>query len=179
MPDSPRPLLRRATPADAEALAALKLATFRETFLEDFAIPYPADDLSVFVAENYALEPVAAEIADPAHATWVCEDADGTLLAYAHVCPCRLPHPEVHERSGELSQIYVRRAAQGLGLGRRLLQVSIDWLGETYPGPVWLGVWSGNHRGQAVYAALGFRKVGDYQFKVGNHRDDEYIFRRD
>ena len=77
-------ILRRARPDDAPALAALKLATFRETFLEDFGIPYPAADLAIFEARSYAPERVRSEIEDPTHATWLCEDSDGTLLAYAH-----------------------------------------------------------------------------------------------
>jgi len=179
MTDAPPPILREATPSDVAALAALKLITFRETFLEDFAIPYPPDDLTRFEAETYGQARIAAEIADPAHRTWLCEAADGTLLAYAHAGPCKLPHPEATPRSGELYQIYVRHAAQGMGLGRRLLATALDWLAAAYPGPLWLGVWSGNARAQAVYAAAGFRKVGDYHFMVGNHRDAEYIFRRD
>lgn len=179
MADAPPPLLREATPGDTAALAALKLATFRETFLEDFAIPYPPGDLARFEAETYGEARIAAEIADPAHRTWLCETADGTLLAYAHAGPCKLPHPEVTPRSGELYQLYVRRDAQGMGLGRRLLATALDWLGTAYPGPLWIGVWSRNERAQAVYAAAGFRKVGDYHFMVGDHRDEEYIFRRD
>ena len=40
--------LRRAGPGDAETLARLGLETFRETFLDGFAIPYPPDDLATF-----------------------------------------------------------------------------------------------------------------------------------
>ena len=177
--DTISPVIRRARPEDVAALAALKLATFRETFLHGFGIPYPPDDLARFEAETYSAERVAAEIADLSHASWVCEGRDGALLAYAHAGPGKLPHPDVTSGSGELYQIYVRAAAQGLGLGGRLLNLSLDWLAETYPGPQWLGVWSGNLKAQAFYAALGFRKVGDYHFMVGSHRDDEYIFRRD
>jgi len=180
MPDSlERPLLRRAIAADVDALAALKLVCFRETFLDDFKIPYPAADLARFETQSYSPGTVAAEIANPSHASWVCVDADGALLAYAHAGPSKLPHPDVTPASGELYQIYVRRSAQGLGLGRLLLATSLDWLAETYPGPLWIGVWSGNDRAQAIYAATGFSKVGDYHFMVGDHRDDEYIFRRD
>lgn len=172
------PTLRRAAPEDAPALAALKLATFRETFLEGFGIPYPPDDLARFEAQTYSVERILAEIADPGHATWLCEDADGALLAYAHAGPCKLPHADVTAGSGELYQIYVRRSAQGMRLGPRLLSVSLDWIAQIYPGPQWLGVWSGNARAQAFYAAAGFTKVGDYHFMVGDHRDDEYIYRR-
>jgi ribosomal protein S18 acetylase RimI-like enzyme len=173
------PVIRPARPEDVAALAALKLATFRETFLEGFAIPYPPADLARFEEESYSPAKVASEIADPRHATWVAEGPDGALLAYAHCGPCKLLHPDVTLASGELYQIYLRRSAQGLGLGKALLALSLDWIAQVYPGPQWLGVWSGNSKAQSFYAAAGFRKVGDYHFMVGDHRDDEYIYRRD
>src|SRR4051812_6106130 len=78
--EGPSPTIRRARPDDARALAALKLATFRETFLEGFRIPYPPADLARFEAEMYSAEQVMAEIDDAGHATWVCESTDGSLL---------------------------------------------------------------------------------------------------
>jgi ribosomal protein S18 acetylase RimI-like enzyme len=180
MADTALPIrLRTATAQDVAALAMLKLTTFRETFLEEFAIPYPAPDLARFEAETYGEARIAVEIADPAHQSWVCQAADGTLLAYAHAGPCKLPHPDVTPHSGELYQLYERRSAQGMGLGRRLLATALEWIAITYPGPVWVGVWSLNERAQAVYAGAGFHKVGDYHFMVGDHRDEEYILRRD
>jgi ribosomal protein S18 acetylase RimI-like enzyme len=171
--------IRAARADDAAALAALKLETFRQTFLEDgFAIPYPPADLATFEAESYAIDVIAREIADPSRATWVAQGEDG-LLAYAQVGPCKLPHPEVGEDAGELYQLYALKSAQGLGLGGRLLDLSLDHLARTRPGPIWLGVWSGNARAQAVYAKRGFAKIGDYRFKVGSWYDEEYIFRRD
>ncbi|HEY1124288.1 MAG TPA: GNAT family N-acetyltransferase [Sphingobium sp.] len=177
--DTVSPTIRRARPGDVAALAALKLATFRETFIEGFRIPYPPADLARFEKENYSLDKIAGELDDWRHATWVCEGAGGALLAYAHCGPCKLPHRDVTDASGELYQIYIRKSAQGLGLGRELLQQSLGWIARAYPGPQWLGVWSGNLKAQGFYAAMGFRKVGDYHFMVGTHRDDEYIFRRD
>ena len=178
MPDDQTVTVRRARPDDAAALAALKLATFRETFLEGFAIPYPPEDLARFEAETYSEARILAEIEDMSHASWVCEAADGALLAYAHAGPAKLPHPDVMPDHGELYQIYVRRAAQGMRLGPRLLEAALGWIETRFAGPQWLGVWSGNERAQAFYTAVGFRKVGDYHFMVGDHRDDEFIFRR-
>lgn len=173
------PILRDARIDEAEELAALKLETFRESFVEGgFAIPYPPADLATFEAASYSPAKVAAELADPEHRTWIVKTAD-RMLAYAHVGPCKLPHPEVTPGAGELYQIYVRDAAQGLGIGRRLLTHAIDHLAHSHPGPIWLGVWSGNHRAQAIYSAWGFAKVGEYRFPVGSWEDEEYIFRRD
>ena len=170
--------IRSATPQDAAPLAALKLAAFRETFIEGFAVPYPAADLARFEAESYGVEKVAAELADPTHATWMAVDEGGAPVAYAHVGPCKLPHPEASPAQGELFQLYALNAAQGRGVGRALMDVSLEWLAATMPGPVWLGVWSGNERAQAVYAKRGFEKVGEYGFPVGEWTDHEFIFRR-
>ena len=43
---------------------------------------------------------------------------------------------------------------------------------------VWIGVWSENHGAQRLYARHGFEKVGEYEFKVGQTRDHEFILRR-
>ena len=171
--------LRLARAEDAAALAALKLATFRETFIEGFRIPYPPADLALFEAETYGPVRVAAEIADSAHRNWMAEDEQGVLAGYAHAGPCKLPHTQARPEHGELYQLYVRGSAQGRGAGRLLMDAALDWLAQARPGPVWLGVWSGNDRAQTVYAARGFRTVGEYDFKVGNWCDHEFIMRRE
>lgn len=170
--------IRTARAEDAAALAALKLVTFRQTFLEEgFAIPYPPADLAEFEAASYAVEAVAAELADSDKRTWLAETADG-LVGYAQVGPCKLPHVEAAPGHGELYQLYVLREAQGLKLGTALLRTALDHLAANRPGPIWLGVWSGNGKAQAVYASRGFEKVGEYRFKVGSWYDEEYIFRK-
>ena len=172
------PIIRPARPADAPALAQLKLETFRQTFLDEgFCIPYPPADLAAFEAASYAPTAVAAELADPAKRSWIVEGAEA-LLGYAQVGPCKLPHLEASPDHGELYQLYVRREAQGLKLGKALLALAMDHIAETRPGPIWLGVWSGNEKAQSVYAAHGFEKVGEYRFKVGNWYDEELIFRK-
>ena len=170
--------IRAAVPSDTAKLAALKLACFRETFgPEGFAIPYPPIDLARFEASSYGPDVVSAEIADPAHRTWVVVGGEGELVAYAHVGPTKLPHADVMPGDEELYQLYLRRSAQGGGLGKRLLDLTLDWLGRTGR-PVWLGVWSGNARARHVYEGRGFQVVGEYQFAVGDWRDDEFIMRR-
>ena len=170
--------IRDARPADAAPLAALKLICFRETFgPTGFAIPYPPADLALFEASSYGEATVAAEIADPTHRTWVVEDAAGELVAYAHVGPSKLVHPERAEGDGELYQLYLRRAVQGAGLGKRLLDLSLDHLAAAGRA-IWIGVWSGNIRAQHVYAGRGFETVGGYQFAVGEWLDDEFIMLR-
>jgi ribosomal protein S18 acetylase RimI-like enzyme len=168
------PIIRRAGPSDAEALAAIGAETFTETF----GHLYPAADLAQFLAEAYGLARTRADLADPAKASWLVE-ADGQAIGYALAGPCGLPHAEVTPDCGELKRIYFRKAWQGAGLGRRLFEAVMTWLEADGPRPVWLGVWSENLGAQRFYARQGFEKVGEYGFAVGSVVDHEYILRRD
>lgn len=170
--------IRDAVPGDAAALAQLKLGTFRETFLEDFAVPYPPADLAIFEADTYGLARVQAELADPTHRSWVVDGKNGELLAYAHVGPCKLPNDDVRHGDWEIYQLYLLREAQGLGLGKHLLGHVLGWLADQ-GGPVWIGVWSGNIRAQALYLRWGFVVVGEHSFRVGNWLDEELTMRLD
>src|ERR1700689_904476 len=107
-PDRPPPTIRRAGPADAEALVAIGRATFAETF----AHLYPPEDLAVFLAHAHSLERARSDLADPVKAVWLVESG-GEVVGYALAGPCHLPYPEVTANCGELERIYMARAHQG------------------------------------------------------------------
>jgi GNAT superfamily N-acetyltransferase len=169
----PEPSIRRAGPADAPALSAIGAATF----VESFGHLYPPSDLATFLAHSYNLERTAADLADPAKASWIVE-AGGEAVGYALAGPCGLPHAEVTPVCGELKRIYLLKAWQNGGLGRRLFAETLDWLQAAGPRAIWIGVWSENHGAQRFYLRQGFEKVGEYGFAVGATVDREYILRR-
>jgi ribosomal protein S18 acetylase RimI-like enzyme len=171
--------IRLAEARDLAPLSILKLTCFRETFgPTGFNITYPPADLIRFEEEAYGHAKIADELADPEHRTWVVEDADGRLVAYAHAGPCKLPHPWVEDDDLELCQLYLLRDVQGMGLGKQLLDHVLGLMENAGPGALWLGVWQGNLKAQHVYAGRGFKVVGDYRFSVGNWHDEEFIMRR-
>ena len=169
---SPTTGLRRATVADAQALAEVGASTFVETF----GNMYSAKDLADFLATEQTPERYRAWAQDPRYALWLAEDGERTL-GFALAGPCSLPHDEVTPGCGELKRVYLRREAQGAGVGTRLLNAALDWL--TAPGrDLWIGVWSENFGAQRLYERHGFEKVGTYYFPVGEQRDFEFILRR-
>jgi GNAT superfamily N-acetyltransferase len=170
-------LIRPARPDDARALGALGRQTFVDTFVDGFGIPYPAADLEAFLDASFSEPATTRKLAEPDCAWWVAE-RDGELLAFANVGPNGLPHPEARPRNMELRRLYVGKSAQGLGLGTRLLALSLDWMETHTDGPLWIGVWSGNLKAQKLYAAYGFEKAGEYEYPVGAWRDHEFILRR-
>jgi ribosomal protein S18 acetylase RimI-like enzyme len=166
--------IRRAEKADAKALAVLGAQTFTETF----GHLYPAEDLADFLADNHTTPKLETSLADPAIAAWVAEDANGALVGYAQVGPPDMPHPDLRPDQGELKRLYVLTSHQNLGLGGRLIEPAIAWLEAEGRTPIWISVWAHNIGGQRFYERYGFRKVGEYEFKVGKWRDPEFIYRR-
>ncbi|HST91136.1 MAG TPA: GNAT family N-acetyltransferase [Brevundimonas sp.] len=171
------PVIRPAVEADAAALGALGRQTFIDTFVDGFGIPYPADDLAAFLDASFSAEATRAKLREKGAAWWVAE-RDGELLAFANTGPNTLPHPDARPSHAELRRLYVSKAAQGLGLGTRLLTLTLDWMEAHSDGPLWIGVWSGNLKAQKLYAAYGFEKAGEYQYPVGRWVDHEFILRR-
>ncbi|PNG25451.1 GNAT family N-acetyltransferase [Methylocella silvestris] len=169
--------LRRAGSTDVEALAALARRTWREMSLVDFAMPYSAEDIAAFEGEKSSEAVVRARLLDRDQATWVIDD-EGKLIGYADAGPCSLPHPDVAASDMELNRLYVSRAKQGQGHGGRLMQAALAWMGTRSAGAQWIGVWSGNRKAQAFYAAYGFETVGEYDFPIGQWIDRDFIMRR-
>ena len=169
--------IRPAEDADARALGELGRQTFIDTFVTGFGIPYPADDLAAFLDASFAEETMRTKLKEPDAAWWVAE-RDGELLAFANAGPNTLPHPEARASHAELRRLYVSKAAQGLGVGTKLLHTALDWMEAHTDGPLWIGVWSGNLKARKLYAAWGFEKAGEYQYPVGRWLDDEFILRR-
>ncbi|HLT28805.1 MAG TPA: GNAT family N-acetyltransferase [Myxococcaceae bacterium] len=171
-------LIRSARPDDAPALTRLGREVFVHTFVEDFSIPYPAEDLARYLDSSFDVSSTVERLADPGQAWWVAE-REGRLVGFANAGPNTLPHEDARASHAELRRLYLAREVQGMGLGVRFMDTVLPWMEAHTDGPLWIGVWSGNHRAQRLYARYGFRVVGGYRYPVGSWFDDEYILRRD
>lgn len=167
------PILRRAVSSDVAALSEVGKVTFVETF----GHLYPPEDLAAYLDEAYNLERTSRDLTDPDKASWVVE-AGNEVIGYALAGPCNLPHPDVKAGDGELKRLYMKRDHQSGGMGSRMCAEALAWLESVGRRRIWLGVWSENYGAQRFYGRLGFEKVGEYFFPVGNVRDLEFIFRR-
>ena len=173
MDNSPLPTIRRATPADAAALAEIGAATF----VEAFAYLYAPEDLAEFLQQSHSEAAHSRVLQDPGVAVWLAEHG-GTPIGYAAAGNCKLPVPNLEDSAGEIRQLYVRAAFHKHKLGTKMLVTALDWLVSRNRSPVYVGVWSQNYGAQRLYGRFGFEKIGEYDFLVGKQRDREFILRR-
>lgn len=172
----PEPVdIRIATPADAEALAALAERTFRDTFAGDNA----ADDMEAYVGESFSPDRVRAELADGAN-TFLLAFVGGrhSPAGYAKLRtgtaePCVTGPAPV-----ELQRIYVDRGAIGHGVGAALMRAGLEAAREAGHRTLWLGVWERNARAIAFYRQWAFATVGEHLFRLGSNDQRDLIMAR-
>ncbi len=165
---------RDATVDDCDALSVL----MRETFMATFGHLYRTEDLAAFLAASYAPAQQYAELIAPDGETRLAV-RDGALIGYAHIGPFTLPYDSGLAHTLELYRLYVRADVQGKGVAPTLMDWAMTRFRARGAAQAFLGVWSENHRAQKFYARYGFEKVGEYQFAVGQARDEEWILRAD
>ena len=155
--------IRRATPADAPAVAELALRTFMDAFGAD-SDPH---DLALHTARAYGVPQQSAELAHPGIATLVAE-AGGRPAAYAQLRRGTPPSCVPDADAVEVARFYVDQAWHGRGIAQRLMQAALSQAREMGARTVWLLVYEHNHRALAFYGKEGFRDVGRHGFLFGN-----------
>lgn len=178
-PELAVPRLRRATAADAAALAALAARLFRDTYgpAGDPALSGGSrpDDVEAYVAPHFGPAIQAAELADPELTTLVAE-ADA-LVAYAQV---RAPSPHAVAGAGaaEVARLYVDAPWQGRGVADALMAAAVGVARAAGAPALWLAVLRRNARAVGFYRRHGFQAAGTSTFRMGAEEQDDWIMVR-
>ena len=168
------PTVRRAESIDAEGLAALAERTFRATF----GSFNTRENMDAHCAKAYGKAVQASEIVDPEIETFVCDDS-GTLIGYAQLLWGAAPPCVQATRPAEIQRIYVEQRWQGKGVAQALVSQVLAAAMRGAADLVWLGVWENNPRAVAFYRKLGFGKVGQHVFQLGDDPQNDWIMCRD
>ena len=143
-----RPLIRTASPADAEAVARVHVVSWREAYREHL----PADLLAALSVERRA-------------AFWrehignvLVAERDGAVVAFASVGPS-----DADASVGQLYAIYADPEHWRTGAGRALMDSSLDRLRELGFREAILWVLDGNERAERFYRLAGWEREEIFQ----------------
>lgn len=167
------PTIRRATPADAPALAALAARTFRETFSADNT----PEDLALHLAAAYGIEQQSREIRDPTIITLVVEH-ETALVAFAQLRLGTPPTCVTGPAPIEIQRFYLSAEWHGRGLAPCLMDAALAAARAAGAQTIWLGVWERNPRAIAFYRKAVFRDAGAHIFVVGTDPQTDRILTR-
>jgi diamine N-acetyltransferase len=172
------PTIRTAQRGDAAPLAALAEATFRDAFSEVNTV----EDMSLHCLTYYSEALQAAEIANPAMLTLLCEHGARPVgfaqLRWGEAPKCIVPKCIVAGAPGEIQRLYLVGDFHGKGVAQDLMQACLDGIALRRSDVVWLGVWERNLRAIAFYKKFGFVEVGEHIFTVGRDPQRDILMAR-
>lgn len=172
--DFPQPVIRTATQDDLGDL----LHVARTAFLQAFTAGNKPENVSAYLEEAFTLEQFGKELSEPA-STFFVADLEGELIGYLKVNLVPAQTDIQDPKSLEVSRLYVLEDFLGLGLGKMLLDVAIDFGKQNQKEYLWLGVWEKNARAIRFYEKNGLRTFGSHPFPFGDEVQTDYLMRID
>ncbi|HVZ78961.1 MAG TPA: GNAT family N-acetyltransferase [Gemmatimonadaceae bacterium] len=154
--------IRRASAADAAALAALAEWTFRDTY----AAYNTAADMEAHVSAHFTVPVIEQELRD-ARCTYLVAEGDGAFRGFAQLVDGTTPACVRGPAPLEVGRFYVDRPWHGTGLAARLMDACVAEACARGASSLWLGVWERNPRAIRFYEKFGFADVGVQDFHLG------------
>lgn len=159
-------LLRVAIAQDAAPIAKLGSHVFTKTFGHSVS----SDELQAYLTEHYSTTAIVADISNPSKNMIVATEAEtDKIIGFATLTRgSKEPCIEHLQDTVELQRIYVDMGQHGKGVGKLLEKKVEDMAREQGFKYIWLGVWEENYKAISVYEKLGYEKVGDHDFTIGD-----------
>ena len=167
-----RPVIRRAGQGDAAALALVGAATFLESYAHFIGLA----DMVAHVGSKNSEAAYRAFATDPGCALWIAAISETAApIGYALLTPPDLPIT-IDDGDIELRRIYILSKFHGGGLGRRLIEATIDHVRAAGKSRLLIGVYSGNDGAIGFYRRMGAEQIGTRRFQVGDALFDDLVF---
>ena len=171
-PNVNKPIVRLARKEDGGLIADIS----RQTFYETFSANNSPENMAKFFNLQFSRENLVDELNDVHNIFFLAyfeEQVAGYLKLRDHLAP-----PELKNLPGlEIMRIYSVTGMIGKGIGRLLMQTSIDEAIKRNKSVIWLGVWEHNHRAIDFYQKWGFEKFGEHDFVLGDDVQTDWLMK--
>lgn len=149
----------------------------RATFFETFAAVNTEENMQKYLQESFALDKLAAELADPAMSFYFAQAA-GQVVGYLKVNVGAAQTEPKDDKALEIERIYVLHAFHGQAVGQRLYEQAMQLAQELGMHYVWLGVWEENPRAIRFYAKNGFVALDKHIFRLGDDEQTDILMKK-
>ncbi|MGB9428517.1 MAG: GNAT family N-acetyltransferase [Gammaproteobacteria bacterium] len=165
--------IRACAPGDEDALTFLGKVTFMETYTGAFA----DEDILAHCVNHDSPGTYRRWLENAKARTWMAEtETCNAPVGYLVAAPPSLPFNGVQPDDLEIHRIYLLKHFQGGGLGKSLMTKAIQFAKQNGFKRILLGDYKYNDRATDFYQRLGFRPVGEYLCRGGDHDYDDLVF---
>ena len=165
-------LIRLATPYDLHTLRELGIRTFTESFSEFNT----EEDMSLYLREAFSAEKTTGDLENP-EVRFLIAETEGIAVGYVKLNSGAAQSEPMGEDSVEIERVYVAKAFQNRGIGKRLLDAGVSTARSQGAFVVWLGVWEHNPGAMRFYGRNGFTAFGKHPFMLGNDLQTDILMK--
>lgn len=162
--------IRYANENDLDILLELGKATFYSAFAEHNTV----EDMSVYMAEAFTPEIIAADFHNN-NILFLIAEIDNDPIGYVKLSWDQRGDYLTGTNPIRLERLYLLDQCIGKGLGGILMTAIIDEARRRGHDTIWLGVWEHNERAIKFYDKWGFKKVGSYVFVLGKDVQNDFV----
>ena len=165
--------LRYATREDAALVADISRQTFHDTFAADNT----EEDMAKFLSEQFTKGRLMLEVGAPEN-IFLLAYHENEVAGYAKLREGKKLATLQGTAALEIARLYVVKEYLGKGVGRLLMQASLNIANEQKKEVVWLGVWERNQRAIDFYTACGFQKFDECDFLLGDDMQRDWLMKK-
>jgi ribosomal protein S18 acetylase RimI-like enzyme len=165
--------IRHATIDDAELIADISHQTFYETFASDNS----KEDMDKFLGQQFTKGKLMLEVGTKENIFLLAYD-ENEIAGYVKLREGKTPLDLDGNNAMEIARIYAMSNWIGKGIGKTLMQASIDLAKEKDKEIIWLGVWEKNIRAIEFYTKWGFEKFGVTDFLLGDDLQRDWLMKK-
>lgn len=163
-------MIRKCVMEDLEQLRCIAYQTFDETFREQ----NKKKNIDNYLASTFTEEKVLKEFQNPNSFFYFIYYQE-SLAGYLKLNVKNAQTESYDGNNLEIERIYILNQFQKLGLGKKLFDKALEVGEELSCDHIWLGVWEKNFNAIAFYEKLGFKKIDEHAFYMGDEKQIDYI----
>ncbi|TDM16561.1 GNAT family N-acetyltransferase [Macrococcoides canis] len=163
-------MIRACTVEDKSALKEIAYQTFDETFRAD----NKKENIDEYLKNAFTDEKVLAELQNPDSFFYFIYYED-TLAGYLKLNINEAQTESFEGENLEIERIYILKQFQKKRLGKQLYDKALEVARRLSRERIWLGVWEKNSNAIAFYEQLGFNKIDQHSFYMGDEQQNDYI----
>ena len=167
------PILRNVAMADLDLLREVSI----QTFMAAFAHMNTPENMSFYLDQAFNNDQLSKEL-DNAESQLYFLEQGGDILGYLKINFGEAQTESVYPEAVEIQRIYLYPKAQGLGLGKYLIEVA-EQIGVEQGCPlVWLGVWDKNEKSIGFYEKMGYTIFDSHDFPFGDDLQTDHLMKK-
>jgi len=165
--------IKYATEHDALLIADIS----RQTFYETFSPLNSKENMDIFMNVQFTRGRLMLEVGQPENIFLLAHNSS-EIAGYAKLRDSR--HPKNLESSNalEIARLYAQKNMIGKGVGKILMEKSLEIAREKKKDTVWLGVWKQNKKAIDFYTSWGFSIFGECDFILGNALQKDWLMKK-